>query len=784
MLHTQNEAGSLGHELRPVSALMERLAGGDGTPDLERLALGLADALPHLPGARHLAVAVDADRAFLLDSNWNRRRETCLVVSRESAPRWVALPGGWNPLAAAAGDKEHPVACGPAPVPGGAPWSVLDDAAAGPWCLLPVRVLGHIVACVVVEREPGAHEDLAAMLSAVGRAVGVVTGLWAELASLGVDLDQARSEAESLTRLNRLQGRFVAMTSHEFKTPLTSITAYTDVLRNQLTDEQFPHAREFLDVIKAEADRLLRMVNRILDFTRVEYGSRTLQREAVDLVPLVHDTVRGLQAAIQDKDLDVTVEAAPGLPRAMVDTDLIRQVLLNLLGNAVKFTPREGAVRVTVAELESAVSVTVRDTGPGIPAGDMRRVFREYYRADGTTAREEGTGLGLTIARHIVHLHGGHIEVGRPEAGGAEFRFMVPKETGAAAALPLELGPKTDPEEARTLVDELLRLVAELTGSRAVAILLRDRNGALVAAGAMGCRLARADVRPILENTAWTRFMQAGRPAVEPPALADDLAWSADASEESGRMFAPLGAGENVLGVVVAGRRREGRYDQADLVQLTVLADVIRAALQGVPLAAGRTIEAVRTLLTMRRSGVPTATPRALDLLEQVGRRLGVGEKGLRRIQYAATLHDAGMARIEEEIVYGDGQLAVDQRDEVERHVEQGMDVLAPLLPDEATAVIIRHHHERFDGGGYPDGLAGEAVPLGARLLAVIDAWFSLTRDRPFRAGLAPAAALAEIRNHAGTQFDPRIVDALAQAVAAAPQMVTTPPSGSDPAAG
>lgn len=763
MLRKQTGTGRPRREPDPVAAVIERLSGGDGAPDLALLAEAVVGARPDLSGARHVAVAVDADCAFLLDHKWSRRTETCLTASEDAAPRWVALPGGWAPLAVYLADKDRAVAAGTGPVPGGAPWAVVTDPEAGPWYLLPIRVLGHTVACVLAEATSEDPDGLGDQLVAIGKAIEVVTGLWAEVVSLHADLDQARNDKDSLTRLNRLQGRFVAMTSHEFKTPLTSITAYTDVLRSQLTDDQFPHAREFLDVIRAEADRLLRMVNRILDFTRVEYGSKTLNREATDLGALVRGTVRGMQPTIQDKRLRVAIDVAPGVPPAMVDGDLIRQVLINLIGNAVKFTPHDGAVTVSVRELESAVCVSVRDTGPGIPTEDVRRIFREYYRAEGTTADEEGSGLGLTIARHIVQLHGGHIDVGRPAGGGAEFRFMVPKETGTAAELPVRLGPKTDPEEARVLVDELLRMVGELTGSRAAAILLRDGRGALVAAGAMGFQTARCEVRPIIENEAWTRFLHAGRPAVEPEKLAGDLAWGVDDSRSTGRLFAPLGTGDAALGVVVAGRRREGAYDPIDESQLLVLADVIRAALNGLAMSAGRTIEAVRMLLTIHRSGVPTSTPLALDLLAQLGRALSVGAGSLRRIQYAATLHDAGMARVEEEIMFGGAKLATDERDEVERHVEQGMDLLAPLLPDEATTVIIRHHHERFDGSGYPDGLAGEDIPLGARLLAVVDAWFSLTRDRPFRRGLAPEAALKEIQTHTGTQFDPRVVQALQQ---------------------
>jgi HD-GYP domain-containing protein (c-di-GMP phosphodiesterase class II) len=126
------------------------------------------------------------------------------------------------------------------------------------------------------------------------------------------------------------------------------------------------------------------------------------------------------------------------------------------------------------------------------------------------------------------------------------------------------------------------------------------------------------------------------------------------------------------------------------------------------------------------------------------------------------------MARVEDEIVLGAAPLSWDERDEVDRHVEQGCELVTPLLRDPAVRGIIRHHHERVDGTGHPDGLAGDRIPLGARILAVADAWYSLTKDRPFRSGLEPSAAMAEIRAHAGTQFDPRVVETFAALMATA----------------
>ena len=224
-------------------------------------------------------------------------------------------------------------------------------------------------------------------------------------------------------------------------------------------------------------------------------------------------------------------------------------------------------------------------------------------------------------------------------------------------------------------------------------------------------------------------------------------------------MYAPIGEADDVMGCVILGRRRGlATYDHADLVQLSVLSEIVKTALSDLETGLARTTATVRLLLRIRRNGVPTATSQSLAMAENLGGRLGLDKAEIKRLQLAAVLHDAGMAQVEEEIVLGESELSLDERDEVDRHVDQVVDLLGPLLPDEGIEKIIRHHHEKFDGSGYPDGLSGEEIPFGSRLMAVIDTWFSLTSPRPFRSGMSQEDALAEIIAHSGTQFDGRIV--------------------------
>ncbi len=728
---------------RLIEALAGRAAGG-----VAGLLQAVATAAAGLPGALRVAAACDPEHARLLDPDWQAGTWFWLGPAAGSDGAAAEPAGGWAAVERVVAGRDH----GPG-LPGAVDGAVWRGRAA--------EVRDRATLAVLVQTDenlaPRRAAELLVHAGELAAAAALLAGLRAENRSLRAELDRIGGESHAMSRLNRLQGRFVAMASHEFKAPLTSITAYADVLKAQVGNDGFPHAHEFLDVIRVEANRLLRMVNRILDFTRMEYGSRLMACEPVAMLPLVQEAVRAMAAATAEKGQTVEIVAPGHLPRAEVDPDLIRQVLVNLLSNALKFTPQGGRVTVTLSEQESAVAVSVADDGPGIPAEDIHRIFREFYRSDGTASQAEGTGLGLTIARHIIHLHGGHIEALRRAEGGSDFRFLVPKEAGAFASLPQVLRKVIAPADAARLTGALLRTVAELTGSRAAALFLRDGQGALVPVGTMGQETDAAQLRPVLENEAWTRFLGGGTAAVAAGPLARDLQLAA---ADGGPLLAcPLGRGDNVLGVIAVGRRDgSASYGAEDLVQMGVLAEVVQRALESADVDVARTCEALQVLMQIRRAGVPTSTPAALDLANRLGLALDLGDGERRRLLYAATLHDAGMARVEDEIVFGAAPLSWDERDEVDRHVEQGVDLLKPLLPSEKVREIIRHHHERWDGSGHPAGLSGEGIPVGARILAVVDAWFSLTQGRPYRAGMSRTDALTEIEANAGRQFDPRLV--------------------------
>jgi HD-GYP domain-containing protein (c-di-GMP phosphodiesterase class II) len=206
-----------------------------------------------------------------------------------------------------------------------------------------------------------------------------------------------------------------------------------------------------------------------------------------------------------------------------------------------------------------------------------------------------------------------------------------------------------------------------------------------------------------------------------------------------------------LLGVVAAGLA-------AALVFMAARAAAERRAARRRHLAAVRTLMELvdaADVFTRGHSG------RIARLAFRLGRRLGLGEAALEELQYAALLHDIGRTAIRREVLAKTGPLTERERDLVRGHPRIGHDMVAPFGFFEGAAALILAHHEQPDGQGYPEGLAGSSIPMGARILMVAAAYDALTVDRPYRRGLRPDEALAEIRRHAGTQFDATVVEAL-----------------------
>lgn len=237
----------------------------------------------------------------------------------------------------------------------------------------------------------------------------------------------ALHEITDIRRLEQMRKDFVANVSHELRTPLTAIQGFAEtLLAGALEDQQ--NNRHFLEIIRNHAARLARLTDDLLKLSRIEAGKLEMDFQPTDLGTLIDAAVETAADAASHKQLSLTCAGlSHNLPCVRGDAGLLREVLRNLLDNAIQYTPAGGRIEVSAAANESFTIVTVADTGIGIPRADQPRIFERFYRVDVARSREVGgTGLGLAIAKHIVEGHGGQIWVESTVGEGSTFHFSIP----------------------------------------------------------------------------------------------------------------------------------------------------------------------------------------------------------------------------------------------------------------------------------------------------------------------------------------------------------------------
>jgi len=231
-------------------------------------------------------------------------------------------------------------------------------------------------------------------------------------------------DVTNIRRLEKVRQDFIANISHELRTPIASCKAIVETLQNGAVNDK-KIAEDFLQRLQVETDKLAQMVNELGELSRIESGELALRLEPVDIAAVITRVTERLRTQADRARLRVDIDIPGDLPRVVGDSNRIEQVLVNLVHNAIKFTPQNGKITVSAAVSDGMVLVSVRDTGIGIPEDDLPHIFERFYKVD--KARSGGgTGLGLAIAKHIVQAHGGNIRVESLLDKGSVFAFTLP----------------------------------------------------------------------------------------------------------------------------------------------------------------------------------------------------------------------------------------------------------------------------------------------------------------------------------------------------------------------
>jgi signal transduction histidine kinase len=233
-------------------------------------------------------------------------------------------------------------------------------------------------------------------------------------------------DARRESRLAELRSQFVSSVSHELKTPLTGIRMLAETLQTPAASDPLIHA-EYLDTIVGETERLTRLLNNVLDFSKIERGQKSYHMETASLADVLRSVARAMRFPLAEQGFDFSIEIADGVPPARIDRDAIEQAVLNLLSNAMKYSGKSRAIGLRLAVEERAAVIQVVDRGIGIPPGERKRIFEKFYRVQTPENRAiSGTGLGLALVAHIVDAHGGRIDVESAVGQGSTFTIRIP----------------------------------------------------------------------------------------------------------------------------------------------------------------------------------------------------------------------------------------------------------------------------------------------------------------------------------------------------------------------
>jgi signal transduction histidine kinase/CheY-like chemotaxis protein len=303
----------------------------------------------------------------------------------------------------------------------------------------------------------------------------------------------SRAEAE---RANQVKDDFVAMVSHELRTPLSAIMGWTNVLRSKEKEENQDVLRHGLEVIARNAQIQAQLISDLLDVSRITSGKLLLEPERVDLAALVEESVEAVQHGAEEQGVTLVNQVERRPPPTIGDPGRLKQVLWNLLMNAIKFTPKGGRVSVLLRATEAHAEILVIDTGVGIRSEDLGAIFQRFGQAGATTTRRYGgLGLGLAIARHLVELHGGSLRAasegeGRGSTFTIELPLAVPVEEGS-----METSETPTPLDDRMTLQGMTVLVVEDEAdmSSMIRLILEEHGARVLTASSAPAALAQLD---------------------------------------------------------------------------------------------------------------------------------------------------------------------------------------------------------------------------------------------------------------------------------------------------
>jgi HD-GYP domain-containing protein (c-di-GMP phosphodiesterase class II)/anti-sigma regulatory factor (Ser/Thr protein kinase) len=460
------------------------------------------------------------------------------------------------------------------------------------------------------------------------------------------------------------------------------------------------------------------------------------------------------------------------------ERDLIKQLLINLLHNASKFTEDDGEVWIRLEEETVSARITVEDNGIGIPEDQVEMIFDHFTQVDNTTTREYGgSGLGLAICKNIVDWHDGKIWVENAPGRGTKFVVVIPKKQAIVRSHVLSPDGTMRRYEIERYLELLVEMVTELMNVRKASIMLLNKETRELR---IECAVGMDE--EIVENGS-VKLGEgiSGRVALERQSfLVTDIDKDTRVNVKNNdflydsRSFlcVPIVKDDEVIGVInAADPDSKDSFDQGDRHLLEVFAVRLGVALSklGKFTGASQGFEEVRTtlksILDSKRYVDDQGTDVMRRVLTDVADRLGFSGEEAASLLYAFNIYDLGLANIGYNIVKQPRQLTGKDRKAVEQHTILGTELLESLEQEPSVRDAVLYHHENYDGTGYPNKLSGDEIPIMARILRVADSFRALVSHRPYQKKYTIGEALDILKHRSGSFFDPKIAKVFADVV-------------------
>jgi len=555
---------------------------------------------------------------------------------------------------------------------------------------------------------------------------------------------------------------FLTRLSHELRTPLNSIKGAVYYLKTAQTGRGAGE-EEFLRIIEGEADRLALILEKQLDFLRLENERRVVQKSIISIIQLLQQTIDShlIKTALSQYQVGVELEDNILEPDIVGDKVQVSHLLMNLLAGLAGHLDKGSKIRIRVAEEESVRLEFVCDQ-----ALDEATLKALFQGKDDFGLGESSPTIKLYLVRKAVETNGWQIEANNgPE--GLVCQLLIPRMAleMEEAALDMTMG-------------RVLEFVSGLLGANTSSLMLCDQlSGDLVIRSARGL-----DEETVRGTRLRIGDRLAGWVAAEgQPLLVEDIEGDPRFARGQGNpryssrslLSVPLKQNGKVIGVLnLTDKHTDQAFTDKDLKIAQVVVERIAVFIDNLKGMASQGERDFRKIVASLDSLLSAEARYAkrntcyLELVDALMKELGASERDQELALYVALIYDLGLMLLDRRLLEKKNELSELELTALQSHPFTTLELLQDFDCSEDVRHIILHHHEHFDGSGYPDGLAGEQIPLLSRVLAVVDSYCAMTEERPYRAAMVKEEALEQIRQEVGRSYDPQVVQALERVLA------------------